>query len=133
MFTTPMSTISLAAILDLIGVNKFCWSILYIWAVSRQESGLNVLNLEEKTKSSTGYQVEWDELVKISKNLDQVNECTIVAVNPSKQFPDRELPLDRLRELCDIVIEGFDSTVWEITVQNDELKRRLVKHFPNVN
>ena len=133
MFTTPMSTISLAAILDLIGVNKFCWSILYIWAVSRQESGLNVLNLEEKTKRNTGYQVEWDELVKISKNLDQVNECTIVAVNPSKQFPDRELPLDRLRELCDIVIEGFDSTVWEITVQNDELKRRLVKHFPNVN
>lgn len=129
MYTIPMSTLSLAAILDLIGVNEFCWSILHIWAVSNQQSDINVLGLEEKTKSSTGYQVRWDTLVKIARNLDEVYECTIVAVDSPNQLPDRNLPLEELKNLCDIVIEGVDSTVWEITVLNDELNRKLAKHF----
>lgn len=129
MFTIPISSLSLTAILELIGLNNLCWSILHIWAISNQDSGLDIFTLEEKTKDETGYQLAWDELIEISKNLNQVNECTIVAVNPSKQLPERSLSLEELRDRCDIVIEGVDSTTWEISVQNEELSRKLAKMF----
>ena len=54
---------------------------------------------------------------------------TIVAVNPSKKLPERSLSLEELRNRCDIVNEGVDSTTWEISVQNEELRRKLANIF----
>lgn len=127
MFTIPISSLSLSAIFELVGLNNLCWSILHIWAISKQDSELDIFRLEEKTKYETGYQLAWDELIEISKNLDQVNECTIVAINPSKQLPERSLSQEELRNRCDIVIEAVDSTTWEISVQNEQLSRKLAK------
>ena len=129
MFTMPISTLNLGAILELIGLNNLCWSILHIWAISNQDSELDIFRLEEKTKDETGYPLAWNELIAIARDLEQVNECTIVGISPSKQLPDRSLSLEELRSICDIVIEGVDSTTWEISVQNEELRRKLAKIF----
>lgn len=129
MFTIPISTLSLTALLELIGLNNLCWSIFHIWAISNQDSELDIFRLEENIKNDTGYQLAWDELIEISKNLEQVNECTIVAVSPSQQLPERNLSLEGLRSKCDIVIEGVDSTTWEVSIQDEELRLKLAKYF----
>lgn len=129
MIMIPISALNLTGILELIGLNKLQWSILDIWAISHQNSGLDMLSLEDKTKVQFGYRLEWNELLEISRNIDQVNECTIVGFNTSKHMPSRDLSLRQLREICDIVIESVDSTKWEISIRDDDLRQKLAKHI----
>jgi hypothetical protein len=129
MVTIPISAVNLVTILELIGLSRLYWSILHIWAISKQNSELNIFELEEKTKNHLGLQLSLDDLLSLSKQLEQVNECTIVGVNSTELFPDRDLPLDELRKLCDVVIEAVDSTAWEISVKDVELSQRLAEKF----
>lgn len=127
MITTPISTINLSTILELIDVNDLCWSILHIWVVSKPNSKLDIFQLEEKTKAEFGYHVDWESLLSLSAQLELINECTIIAVDSAKLLPDRCLSLEKLRENCDVVIEAVDSTSWEISVKDLSLSKKLVQ------
>lgn len=125
MITVPISTVHLSTILELIGENELCWSVLYIWAISKPNSSLDIFQLEEKTKAESGYQVDWENLISLSAQLEQINECTIVAINPAELLPERGLSLENLRKTCDVVVEAVDSTSWEISVKDFSISRKL--------
>ena len=129
MITIPISVVNLITILEFIGGRSLWWSMLHLWATSKESSELDVLDLEEKTKDQFGYRLEWDKLLGIVNQLAQVNECTIVGVDSPESLPNRSLSLDDLRDFCEVVIEAVDSTYWEIYVKDEVLYQRLVKQF----
>ena len=132
MITIPISTVNLSTILEMIGENESCWSVLHIWAISKPNSKLDIFELEGKTKADYGYQVDWQSLFSLSAQLDQINECTIIAVDSLELLPDRGLSLESLREICDVVIEAVDSTGWEISVKDISLSKKLKKELTAV-
>ncbi|NJK63931.1 MAG: hypothetical protein HC921_15715 [Synechococcaceae cyanobacterium SM2_3_1] len=129
MFMIPISMVNLITILEFIGLRDLCWSMLHLWATSKQESEIDILDLEEKTKAKFGYQLDWDSLLAIAKQLEQVNECTIVGVNPTESLPNRSLSLEDLRKICHVVIEAVDSSYWEVFLKDEVLSKRLVEKF----
>lgn len=129
MVTIPISTVNLITILEFLGCEKMYWSVLHLWATSKQESSLDIFDLEEKTKGEFGYQLDLDSLLFIANQLEQVNECTIVCVKTKESLPNRSLPLNELREICHVAIEAVDSSYWEICLKDEELARRLVERF----
>ena len=125
MITIPISDVHLTTILESVRLSNLHWSILHIWATSKENSELDIFALENKTKTEFGFQLSWENLLSLSKQIDQINECTIVGVSSHGLLPERGLPLENLKASCDVVIEAVDSTNWEISVKDANLSRKL--------
>ena len=128
MLTLPISATDLTTILELIGPNKLSWSILEIWAMSYRDSGLNILELEKKTEREFGYLLEWEELLEMSKQFEQVIDCTIVGCNTSEPLPHRATPSEVLEKACEIVVVAFDGSCGEISIKDEVLRSKLAKN-----
>jgi len=124
-----ISRVNLVEILRFIGLEDLRWSILYLWATSKQGSAIDIIDLEKRTKDRFGYQLDWDSLLALANELEQVIECTLVGVNHANSLPDRTLSLDELKKRCHVVIEAVDSTSWEVYVKDEALSRGLMEAF----
>jgi len=129
MLKISTSVANLVTILELIGRGNLHWSLRHVWVTSKRGSNVNVFELEEKTRGEFGYQLDWDSLMSLANQLEQVTDCTLIGVESTELLPNRSIPVEDLREVCDVIIESVDSTYWEVHLKDKVLFRKLAERF----
>ena len=133
MDTLTLKNIDLASILETLGQENLNWSILHIWVVSKNGSGLDVFKLEELSKSTYGFEIDLYELITLSKEFEQVYECTLVGVNQSNLMPKRSLTTSELKSSCEVIVETVDGLSWDVFMRDANLFDRLSNYLPNAD
>ena len=106
-------------------VNDYKWKILWLNAV-----GNNVLEFENKINSSKdGYSTNINELFKIDKDLNQINEILIIGDKNSLILKKYEWDEDMYNS-CAVCIELVDSSYWQINSSDELFVNDLIKKFP---
>lgn len=118
MTTVKVSSSSLVSILESIKPQISCFSIMYITAISKQDSGVNIPELEEKAESIFGFQISREKLLSLYKKLERMDECVIVGCRSMQKLPARKLPLDDLKPKCEVLVETLNGRDWEVSVKD---------------
>lgn len=121
--------ISLGDLLDRVSTTSdLNWSILELWAVSRDEA-MNVVALEQQVATSpTGLELTISQLRALSDGLTQIIDGIFVGYRgdpPVRSLAD-------LRSAAEVVIEPIDSTFWRIYARDGADLDRLRQDFSNV-
>lgn len=109
--------------------DSFYWSILSLYSVG--DLGLKKLTSipEEKIDQlEKGMLIEWNELSSIKTNSSQIIDTIIIGCK-EKKFLKRYKKDQEMYETCDIVINMFDSSYWEIFSKDESLINRLASKF----
>ena len=104
------------------GSRKFFWSILEAEVIRKDEGTINVSEIEGKVYS-------WADLVDIASEFFQEINIVVVACKDEQLIPRAGVDLD-YHSPCEIVIEGIDTTLWQVYARNAEdleLMRRTYK------
>lgn len=106
-FRIPMhrggSLVSLEAILEGVDGTGLEWHLLDIQAIAKQNSGLDVLRLEEEVRGHPGGLVFADlGLRALARQIDQVIDCEILGVPVERPYPS----------MAEVSIVASDSTEW---------------------
>lgn len=103
--------LDLGEILNCVGSQHWQWRFIFFSGTSRQDSNLNVLELEDLLEGTMGGKCySWGDLLSTARDVDQAIDATIAALNESGQ--------------CVFVIEVCDGTYWRILA--DEVEREAV-------
>lgn len=111
---------------------QFYWSILFVYVTGHLGEGMSISSFEQQVnKSERGYILNWKELNELVVKFYDVMEIVIIACK-DKDCLIRYENDEEMYENCDIVIEMFDSTFWEIFSKNSNLIDRLASKFEEV-
>lgn len=124
-----MQKITLSNVLDIIGNNDLSWSILDIEVVLKKNSNYDVFELEKKTFQEEGYMLSWEELAKLATAIDDTHNILIVSFLTINKFLIKNLDEESIMRLSEIVIEGFDSTYWNIHIKQIDIYQKLQEKF----
>lgn len=102
---------ALAVFKNQLGLN---WSLLYIYASSRAESGLNILQIENAARTrESGIIYQYEDLMKLLLNLEQLWEIQIVGASNPENLKHYESD-EEMWTSCEVIIELFDTGILEI-------------------
>lgn len=109
------------------------WAVLYLEATGHLDDGRSIRAFEEQIiNSENGFFINWNELNKVSKKINQIIDITLLGCK-NKNDLRRYENSQAMYENCDIVIEMIDSSYWEIFSKNEQLIAKLASKFINVN
>jgi hypothetical protein len=102
--------------------DEYKWSILWLDAIGDLK-GKPILDLEKEIRDSeNGLSIEWDDLVQLSREFDQVIEILIIGDKDAsiiKRYDSDE----EMHSKCQYTIELLDSSYWIVHSKNsDSLK-----------
>lgn len=108
--------------------NDWIWCLLFFYGSGNTPKGEPMADFESKVRESpTGIPFSWIELKRFADGLDQTSDCLVAAA------PERSESFDALAvrngdyRLTKVVIEGRDSTYWEITLDDSVNSDRIAK------
>ena len=103
--------ISFFEILSQIPSNREDWYIFECDAVGKAPNNLTMSEFEDLVLNSKyGYQMSWDELLKFSKEIEDINNLILVSSTTPVEFDAIETGVANLS----IKLEIYDSTFWEL-------------------
>lgn len=112
--------------------DKYNWSILFLYATGNLGEGKSIPEFENQIRNSkNGVHINWENLVVLAKNFFQIKDITLLGCI-RKDLLKRYETDDEMYETCDIVIEMFDYSYWEVYAKDKSLIERLIKKFKNV-
>lgn len=98
-------------ILSQIPSNNEDWYIFECDAVGKAPNNLPMPEFEDLVLNSKyGYQMSWDELLKFSKGIEDINNLIVVSSATPVEFE----ALEKGAEALQVRLEIYDSTAWEI-------------------
>ena len=98
-------------ILSQIPSNNEDWYIFECDAVGKAPNNLTMSEFEDLVLNSKyGYQMSWDELLKFSKGIEDINNLIVVSSATPVEFE----ALEKGAEALQVRLEIYDSTAWEI-------------------
>ena len=98
-------------ILSQIPSNSEDWYIFECDAVGKAPNNLPMPEFEDLVLNSKyGYQMSWDELLKFSKGIEDINNLIVVSSATPVEFE----ALEKGAEALQVRLEIYDSTAWEI-------------------
>ena len=98
-------------ILSQISSNHEDWYIFECDAVGKAPNNLPMPEFEDLVLNSKyGYQMCWDELLKFSKGIEDVNNLIVVSSTTPVEFET----IEKGAEALQVRVEIYDSTAWEI-------------------
>ena len=103
--------ISFFEILSQIPSNREDWYIFECDAVGKAPNNLTMSEFEDLVLNSKyGYQMSWDELLKFSKGIEDINNLIVVSSTSPVEFET----IEKGAEALQVRVEIYDSTTWEI-------------------
>ena len=103
--------ISFFEILSQIPSNREDWYIFECDAVGKAPNNLPMSEFEDLVLTSKyGYQMSWDELLKFSKGIEDINNLIVVSSTSPVEFET----IEKGTEALQVRVEIYDSTTWEI-------------------
>ena len=103
--------ISFFEILSQIPSNHEDWYIFECDAVGKAPNNLSMPEFEDLVLNSKyGYQMSWDELLKFSKGIEDINNLIVVSSTSPVEFET----IEKGAEALQVRLEIYDSTAWEI-------------------
>ena len=103
--------ISFFEILSQIPSNREDWYIFECDAVGKAPNNLTMSEFEDLVLNSKyGYQMSWDELLKFSKEIEDINNLIVVSTTSPVEFE----MIEKGAEALQVRVEIYDSTTWEI-------------------
>lgn len=103
--------ISFFEILSQIPSNREDWYIFECDAVGKAPNNLTMSEFEDLVLNSKyGYQMSWDELLKFSKEIEDINNLIVVSSTSPVEFET----IEKGAEALQVRVEIYDSTTWEI-------------------
>lgn len=103
--------ISFFEILSQIPSNREDWYIFECDAVGKAPNNLTMSEFEDLVLNSKyGYQMSWDELLKFSKEIEDINNLIVVSSISPIEFET----IEKGAEALQVRLEIYDSTAWEI-------------------
>ncbi len=108
------------------------WSILFLDAVGDLGEGKSLPEFEQQIyNSEKGFFIKWDILNILSTQFTQIINIILIGCFDEKLLvrykDDKEM-----YETCDIVIEMFDSSFWEVFSKDESMINRLAAKFKEV-
>ena len=98
-------------ILSQISSNHEDWYIFECDAVGKAPNNLTMSEFEDLVLNSKyGYQMSWDELLKFSKEIEDINNLIVVSTTSPVEFE----MIEKGAEALQVRVEIYDSTTWEI-------------------
>lgn len=98
-------------ILSQIPSNREDWYIFECDAVGKAPNNLTMSEFEDLVLNSKyGYQMSWDELLKFSKEIEDINNLIVVSSISPIEFET----IEKGAEALQVRLEIYDSTAWEI-------------------
>ena len=98
-------------ILSQISSNHEDWYIFECDAVGKAPNNLTMSEFEDLVLNSKyGYQMSWDELLKFSKEIEDINNLIVVSSTSPVEFET----IEKGAEALQVRVEIYDSTTWEI-------------------
>ncbi|MBA2726687.1 MAG: hypothetical protein H0U49_00740 [Parachlamydiaceae bacterium] len=125
--------INLSNILEEIKIgDQFEWSILYLHTTGDLGKGKSIPEFEEQIiKSEKGFFITWKEINDLSLKFWDLMDIIIIA-SRNKNLLLRYKDDQEMYQLCDIVIEKFDSCFWEVFSKDEKLINKLESKFKEV-
>lgn len=110
----------------------YYWSILFFDGMGHLKNGKAIPTFaKEALHSKKGILISWNELNVLADSLEQIFDILIIGCKDFKNIirykDDREM-----YETCDIVINMFDSSYWEVFSKDEDLIQRLAAKFKDV-
>ena len=103
--------ISFFEILSNIPSNNAKWYIFEFDAIGKAPNNLTMSEFEDLVLNSKyGYQMSWDELLKFSKGIEDINNLIVVSSTSPVEFET----IEKGTEALQVRVEIYDSTTWEI-------------------
>ena len=98
-------------ILSQIPSNREDWYIFECDAVGKAPNNLTMSEFEDLVLNSKyGYQMSWYELLKFSKEIEDINNLIVVSSTSPVEFET----IEKGAEALQVRVEIYDSTTWEI-------------------
>ena len=92
-----------------------------------------MLDIEQKIKASEhGLILTWRQLLSLSEGLIETIDCVIVGCKDERLIPKYE-PGGDLYTPSEIVLEGIDSSVWQVYAKDETLLKRVQESFKDVS
>jgi hypothetical protein len=112
--------------------NLLEWTILYFYGIVKLNNGKSVPEFEDEiNKSSKGLLINWKDLNELAANFLDVYDILIIGCKDSSKLIRYEND-QIMYETCDIVIEMFDSSFWEVFSNDESLIKRLAEKFNEI-
>lgn len=112
--------------------HAFYWLILFLEGPIKPDSDKFVIDFMCNIDNAIdGLYVNWGELNLLSKSLYQIIDSIIIG-SKNKNLLNRYENHQDMYETCDIVINMFDSSYWEVFSNNEDLINRLAIKFNDV-
>lgn len=95
------------------------WGIMWFEVIADLSDEQSVLDLENRiNKSNSGMSVSWEELLKLSEQIQQSINLIIVGDQKSSNIMRYDTE-EQMYDNCDYVIEMLDSSYWTVHSNND--------------
>jgi hypothetical protein len=115
MFREDGTLVQLIDFLKQLPENDWVWSFLEFDGIGIAPNNLSMNEFEELIRAdATGFKMNWHELLQFAESIQQTINCLLVAVKEINDLQAAELDADNFSS-CEIVIQAFDSTEWELT------------------
>jgi hypothetical protein len=93
------------------------WAILYLDAVGDVDENQSIVDIEKEIQQNPF--ISWDRITWLAKqHLDIIDITLIASTNCS--FLHQYATSEEMYQSCDLVIELFDSSYWQIITHRDE-------------
>ncbi len=103
--------ISFFEILSNIPSNNAKWYIFEFDAIGKAPNNMTMSEFEDLVLNSKyGYQINWSELLKFSKEIEDINNLILVSSTSPVEF----VTIEKGTESLQVRVEIYDSTAWEI-------------------
>ena len=98
---------------------EFHWSILYLDSMGQLKNGRSISDFEnEIEQSETGLWLKWEELKNLATKFYQIYDLLLIGCKDISHL-HRYQGEKELWETCDISIEMFDCSYWEVFSKNE--------------
>lgn len=107
-------------------LDRYIWSMHDYDGILRENNIFDVRELCDKTTEfDTGYEISWAHLKSLAELSLETDDILLVGTTDRNKVP--HVSKNNWQEKCEVIIDLFDSTRWEISVKNFELYKKLME------
>lgn len=108
--------------------NLYHWSILSLEGIGSPDKKPIPTFQKEILNSSNGFFISWDKLNVLASKFSQIIDMVLIG-SKDKHNLKRYATDQEMYEVCDIVVDMFDSSFWEIFSKDEAFINRLALKF----